>query len=182
MMTLKVGELLMKKLPSFQGKSQYDEDIRPHYRNSACGPVTAFVILRYLEKNDHVDINMLYKQLRSTKIGLFTWRFVRHLRIILGPQWIVEKCTIEDTLQEIDAGRPVAAKFDKWFRLQWTKQFSFTYHWVPIIGYEYQNGHLYLLIHDNGSKYKKSRVHAIPYKRNAPILTFIKIQPQMTHS
>ena len=33
----------MSKYIEVQGKSQYDHDIEPRYRPSACGPVTAYV-------------------------------------------------------------------------------------------------------------------------------------------
>lgn len=168
----------MTKLPNFKGKSQFEEDIHEHFRTSACGPVTAYVIRNYLldHPNDYT-VNELYRKLKSTKIGLFKWRFIRHLRQILGSQWTVERCDIHEVIQQIDAGRPVAAKFDKWFRFRWLGQFSYIYHWVPVIGYDYKGDNLMLIIHDNGSRNRPSMIHHIPYEPNKSILSFVKIEP-----
>lgn len=168
----------MKKLRNFESMSQFDSIISTHFHASACGPVTAFVILRYLNIHDRLTVNTLYKKLGTTKIGLFTWRFTRKLQTLLGDKWTIECCSITDVLKELDQGRPVAAKFDKWFRFKWRQQFSFSYHWVPVIGYEYRNGHLFLFIHDNGNKLRESKLHTVPYKRNEPVLTFVKISPK----
>lgn len=168
----------MKILPNFVGKSQFDQDIHKHFRPSACGPVTAYVIMNYLleEKSPH-SINELYKKLKGTKIGLFQWRFIRHLRKTLGSAWHIERCDIDEVRRQIDAGRPVAAKFDKWFRFRWFGHFSFAYHWVPIIGYKIIDHNLFLIVHDNGGKNRISQVRQVPYVPNKPILSFIKIEP-----
>ena len=169
----------MPDLKQFHGKSQYDTDIDPKYRNSACGPVTASVILRHLDVPlAHVPIDKLYKWLGTTRIGLFTWRFVHRLQRLLGPDWLVEKCTIADVLTEIDQGRPVAAKFDKWFSYQWSGHYSFDYHWVPIIGYKRMDASVLLILHDNGSPSSCGSVRVVPYEANQKILTFIKIAPR----
>lgn len=168
----------MAKFIDVRGKSQYDGDIKPAYRPSACGPVTAFVLLRHLLPHlPAPNINALYRQLGSTKIGLPTWRFVRRLDHLLGADWQVKVCNAEQALQQIDNNRPVALKFDKWFNLQWRGRFSFDYHWVVMVGYDYVEGALHMLVHDNGGRNCASTVRSIPYDPNKNILTFVKIEP-----
>lgn len=81
---------------------------------------------------------------------------------------------------EIDAGRPVAVKFDKWFRLRWRGKFTYDYHWVLGIGYEvFDDGERpTLIVHDNGVRYKDGRVtlgkeRRIPYFANKDIITMV---------
>ena len=126
----------MKNHISLKKKSQFDENIKKRYRNSACGPVTAYAILDHYLPNKFQNINDLYRKLGGTPIGLFTWRFVRNLSKLLGDDWLVKKCSIEETIRQIDAGRPVAAKFDKWFTGHWRGRYSYDYHWVSVVGYE----------------------------------------------
>ena len=76
----------MKIQLDIQGKSQFDPDIRPTYQPSACGPVTAFIMLNHhLPSTSLYDVNELYRLLGGTKIGLFKWRFIRNMRKLLGP-------------------------------------------------------------------------------------------------
>ena len=169
----------MKMLSNFIGKSQFDEDILIQSRQSACGPVTAFVIMNHLfPTGSPHSVNDLYAKLKSTKIGLFKWRFIRHFKKILGANWRIERCDITEVIRQIDAGRPVAAKFDKWFRFRWFGHFSYAYHWVPVIGYEEIENHLMLIVHDNGGRNHESKVRHIPYERNKSILSFVKIEPR----
>lgn len=167
----------MKILHNFIGKSQFDDDIHVQFRASACGAVTAYTILRHhLKATADIYVNDLYRQLGGTKIGLFKWRFIRNLQKILGSHWIVKECSTEELLQEIDAGRPVAAKFDKWFSFHWFGKFNYDYHWVPVIGYKKSKQGIVLIVHDNGGRNRESRIREIPYKPNRQILSFIKIK------
>lgn len=168
----------MKTQLHVQGISQYDSSIHSTYRASACGPVTAYVLLNYLLPNSSpFQPNDLYKRLGGTRIGLFTHRFVRNMRKILGPNWQIEKCSLHTALHELKKGRPVALKFDKYFSLQWNKKSTFAYHWVPLIGYEIENDELVLIIHDNGGRKRASKIRKAPYAPNASILTFIQVTP-----
>lgn len=168
----------MAKYIEVKGKSQYDSDIESKYRPSACGPVTAYVLLRHFFPAEQVpSINELYKTLGGTKIGLPTWRFIRRLSQLLGAQWDVKICDVSQALQQIDEERPVAVKFDKWFSFKWRSRFSFDYHWVLMVGYDYVDGQLHILVHDHGGRNCDSRVRSIPYAPNKAILTFIKIEP-----
>ncbi|MCG7345440.1 hypothetical protein MHZ92_14985 [Sporosarcina sp. ACRSL] len=165
----------MKQVDGFLGKSQYDAEIDKRFQPSACGPVTAFTILRHHRSDSGTNVNNLYRLLGGTRIGLFKWRFIRNLRKLLGPGWTVEKCGVEDVKSEIDEGRPVAAKFDKWFSFRWFGTFAFDYHWVPVIGYKESDIGLILLIHDNGGRNRESRILEIAYEPNRPIVSFVKI-------
>lgn len=166
-----------KQLP-VQGYSQYDNTIQANYRASACGPVTAYVLLNYLFPNaSPYQPNDLYKKLGGTRIGLFTYRFIRNMGKLLGPNWTVSKCTLQEALNELNSGRPVALKFDKYFSLHWNKKFTFSYHWVPLIGYQLVDNELTLIIHDNGGQNRPSQIRKVRYSANAPILTFVRITP-----
>lgn len=169
----------MPVLKHFLGKSQFDSDIHLDYRSSACGPVTVSVILRYLNiPMSRVSINELYSLLGTTPIGLFTWRFVRKLRKLLGRDWEVSTCSLSEVVIELENGRPVAAKFDKWFTFHWRSQSEFSYHWVPVIGYEKVADDVLLAVHDNGSPNSSSQVRYVSYRANQSVLTFVRITPK----
>lgn len=168
----------MPVLKQFQGKSQYEPSIERRLRSSACGPVTVAVILNYLDIPDsRVPVNKLYRLLGTTHIGLFRWRLVRRLQKLLGKDWEVRKCSLAEALQELENGRPVAAKFDKWFSFKWRGQYEFDYHWVPVIGYEKNADDVILTIHDNGSPTTPSSVRWVSYRKNQEMLSFVKIVP-----
>jgi hypothetical protein len=171
----------MKIQLNIKGKSQFDPDIHTFYQPSACGSVTAFVILRHLFPSTcPFDVNELYRLLGVTKIGLFKRRFIRNIRKILGANWSVSECDIDEVKIQILEGRPVAAKFDKWFKMKWRGQFDFDYHWVPVIGFEELDGDTLLIIHDNGGRNRQSQIRHISYGRNQSVLSFVKIEPSST--
>lgn len=174
----KSKEAAMKKILTLTPKSQFDNDIEKRFRASACGPVTAHVILNYHFPNQYPDVNNIYRLLGGTRIGLFTWRFIRNMRKLLGNNWRVKTCEIEEVIKQIAAGRPVAAKFDKWFTLKWRGRYSFAYHWVPIIGIEMRDEHIWLIIQDNGGRNRPSQIKSVPFEPNESILTFVKIEPK----
>ncbi|SOC13264.1 peptidase C39-like protein [Ureibacillus xyleni] len=168
----------MKVELNLKGMSQYSESVNSQYQNSACGPTTIYVILNYLMENTKHDVNSLYKFLGSTPIGLFKWRLIKNLQKLLGPDWNVKSCTLYEALKEIDAGRPVAMKFDEYFTFQWKEKHSFKYHWVPLIGYEMKDNTLYLIVHDNGGKNRDSQIRVVKYAENYKVLSFVKIEPK----
>jgi len=91
---------------------------------------------------------------------------------------IVRTCSLKEALQEIDAGRPVAMRFDRYFSLQWRdKKSTFAYHWVPLIGYEIKNDELWLIFHDNGGPQRDSQIRQALYKDNEKVLSFVKMVP-----
>jgi hypothetical protein len=161
-----------------KGYSQYDSTIKESYQSSSCGPVTVYTILKYsLPQEYPYDVNQLYKLLGSTRIGLFTWRLKRNLRKLLGSEWEINTCSIEEILEELQAGRPVAAKFDQYFTFNYFKKYEFGYHWVPLIGFEKNENGLTLILHDNGGRNRESRIRYVSYEKNQDILTFAKIYP-----
>ncbi|KXH79258.1 C39 family peptidase [Sporosarcina sp. HYO08] len=169
----------MKKILQVNGKSQYDQDIHQAYRASACGPVTARVMLdQFSTDTCSYTINELYPLLGGTKIGLFKRRFIRNMQKILGDDWIVAQCSLDEVKQQINKGHLVAAKFDKWFKIRWFGKYKFDYHWVPVIGYEEKNEDIDLIIHDNGSRHHPSRIRRVSYKQNQAILSFVKVEPR----
>ncbi|NYF26150.1 C39 family peptidase [Sporosarcina sp. JAI121] len=169
----------MKTILNVKGKSQFADDIDLSIRRSACGPVTALVLIQHLlPKGCPYDTNELYRLLGGTKIGLFKYRFIRNVQKLLGSKWTVAACSIDEVKRQLDNGRPIAAKFDKWFTFRWRGDYEFDYHWVPVIGYEEKEDDLFLIIHDNGGRNRDSRVRSISYKKNRPILSFVKMEPE----
>lgn len=170
----------MKVQLNVQGMSQYSQDVNPQFQNSACGPTTIFVILNYHASQQVAakSINELYQLLGGTRIGLFTWRLIKNLRKLLGSNWHVSSCTLTESLKELEAGRPVAMKFDKYFTFQWYAKPTFKYHWVPLIGYEIKDDELYLILHDNGGRNRESQIRKVRYADNYKVLSFVKIEPK----
>ncbi len=161
-----------------QGTSQYDASISPSYRNSACGPTTVHVILQYLHNDKNIPaVNELYTMLGGTKIGLFKWRLIHNLRKLF-PTWAIRDCTLKEAMQEIDEGRPVAMRFDRYFSLQWRdKKICLCLSLGTLIGYEIHNDELLLIFHDNGGPHRDSKIRSTFYKDNKKVLRFVKIAP-----
>lgn len=165
-------------------KCKGSKSIRACYsqnRSSACGPTTAYVILKYICSDHELvkkGINTIYELLGSTRIGLFTWRMTNNLKKLLGPTFNVSSCSLNEALAQLEIGNPVAMKFDKWFTLQWftKKKPLYKYHWVPLTGYERKNGELYLIFHDNGGRSRESEIRKCKYEDNKHVLSFVKIE------
>lgn len=167
----------MKKLIAFQGLSQHNGKIFKKIRPSACGPVTIAAILQHHEKLE-IGINQLYRLLGTTSIGLFTWRLLRNFKKITGTRYEVKKVNnLEEVKKELLAGRPLAMKFDRYFTFHWFSKPAYSYHWVPLIGFEQQANDLILYIHDNGQKNRPSKMRTVSYQENRKVLTFVKIMP-----
>ena len=168
----------MKKMLTIKGKSQFDDDVDKFIQRSACGPVTAFVMLDYLfPETSPLTVNALYRLLGGTRIGLLKTCFIKNMRKLLGPKWVVATCTIDEVFRQIEENRPVAAKFDKKLNFRWLGKYDFDYHWVPVIGFEKTRDDILLIIHDNGGPNRESQVRSISYKKNQTILSFVKIEP-----
>ncbi|MEZ0480176.1 C39 family peptidase [Planococcus sp. SSTMD024] len=167
----------MKVLLPFQAMSQYAEHVPAAYRASACGPVTAASILRYHE-GTAPGVGLLYKKLGTTPIGLSAFCLIRRLKKLTGPRYDIKRVrSIEQIKQQLDAGYPLAVKFDRYFSLRWRQKTTFAYHWVPLIGYEETAGDLLLYIHDNGQKNRPSKLRAVSFRENRGVLSFIRISP-----
>lgn len=169
--------LELKILLPFEGKSQYDAAVDPKKQQSACGPTTVAAILAHHEQIDY-GIDQLYGLLGTTPIGLFTWRLLRKFRKMAGQRYDIQKLrTLDAVKTELLAGRPVAMKFDRWFSFRWFSKPLYNYHWVPLIGFEEQDGDIILYLHDNGKRNRPSRVQAVSYLQNQHVLSFVRICP-----
>lgn len=167
----------MKVLLPFQAMNQYADYVPLAYRASACGPVTAASILRYHE-DVAPGIGPLYKILGTTPIGLSAFCLIRRLKKLTGPRYDIKRIrSIEHIKQQLDAGYPLAMKFDRYFSVRWRQKTTFAYHWVPLIGYEETADDLLLLIHDNGQKNRPSKLRAVSLRENQGVLSFIQISP-----
>ncbi len=170
--------IITKKLIAFQGLSQYDTNIYEKYRASACGPVTVAAILRFHEELG-LDSNQLYRLLGSTPIGLFTWRLLRNFKKIGDQRYEAKKIhNLQEVKKELLASRPLAMKFDRYFTFRWFSKPLYSYHWVPLIGFEQLDDDLILYFHDNGQKNRPSKMRTVSYLANRKVLTFIKITPK----
>ncbi len=168
---------MMKVLLPFQAMNQYADQVPHAYRASACGPVTAASILRYHEGLTP-GIGQLYRLLGTTPIGLSAFCFIRRLKKWLSPRYEIQRVrSVERVKQELDAGYPLAVKFDRYFSLRWRQETTFAYHWVPLIGYEETEGDLLLFVHDNGQKNRPSKLRAVSFQKNRGVLSFIRISP-----
>lgn len=167
----------MKVLIPFNGMSQYATEIDTKWQGSSCGPVTAAAILRYHEKKEWTA-SELYSALGTTRIGLFTWRFVHKFKKLTSGRYNIKKVrSVEEVKKELIAGHPLAVKFDRWFSFRWFSKPMFNYHWVPLVGFEEQDEDLILYIHDNGKRNRPSKLRAVSYHKNRKFLTFVKIVP-----
>lgn len=167
----------MKTIIPFEGKSQYADAIDAKKQGSACGPVTVAAILKHHEKID-IGINQLYRLLGTTRIGLFTWRLLKNFRRAGTESYKVAKArSLEEVKEELQSGRPLAMKFDRYFTFHWFSKPAYHYHWVPLIGFEEKPDDLILYFHDNGKRNRPSKIRTVSYKANRKVLTFIKIVP-----
>lgn len=166
----------MKALLNIEGKSQYSHEVDPRFQPTACGPTTANILLSYI-CHEKKEINELYQVLGTSKIGTFKWQMVRNLQRLLGDDWLVADCTINEAMEELKNGRPVAMKVDKYTTFKWFSKPPYRYHWVPVIGYEIRAGKLYLLFHDNGGRNRKSAIKEMAYEDYREFLSFVKITP-----
>lgn len=168
----------MNILLPFEGMSQYDEAIDIRKRGSACGPVTAAAIFNYHE-NETLGINEVYRLLGTTPIGLFTWRLLRNFRKIAGSQYAIKKTrSLSEVKWELQNGRPLAMKFDRYFTFRWFSKPMFNYHWVPLIGFEDKDGDVILYFHDNGNRNRPSKIRTVSYNDQRSVLRFVKIIPR----
>lgn len=171
----------MKVLLPFEAMSQYAESIPKAQRPSACGPVTAASILHYHE-GIAPGIQQLYKALGTTALGLSAFFLIRRLRQLTNPRYHIARVrSLDEVKKELQSGYPLALKFDRYFSLRWRKNYTFAYHWVPLVGYEEMPDDLILYVHDNGQKNRPSKLRAVSYRENRDILTFVQITPASKH-
>jgi hypothetical protein len=134
-------------------------------------------------------INYIYSHHGGTPLGMSARRFVKGMIAYFNApisskgEHKLSISTFNDFevyKAEIDAGRPVAVKFDKWFNFRWRGKFAYDYHWVLGIGYEVPDhgDHPILIVQDNGVRYKDGKValskeRRIPYFMNKDVITMV---------
>ncbi|MBQ0138799.1 MAG: hypothetical protein KBT36_05850 [Kurthia sp.] len=161
---------------NFSCRCQYEPHVNTPWQSSACGPTAVASILEfYMEQN--FSINMLYKKLHCTRLGLPSHFLLYYLPKLLGSNWIVKKTTLNDALQEIDRQHLVAVKFDRYFNRKFWRKPHFDYHWTVLVDYKIHLNQLYLIVEDLGSPSRPSQRQHVLYEDSKHALTFIKIHP-----
>lgn len=150
--------------------SQYDETVKKNWRNSACGPTAAHIVLSHYGK--HYSINELYRTLGTTRIGLFTPCLLYNAQKLLGEGWQVKRASIKTVMTELTKQRPVLAKFDRFTSLTPWKPAYYRYHWVVVNSYTIANGRLHFTATSNAKMFN------FDYSTNAHALTFVQISPK----
>ncbi|WP_195724412.1 C39 family peptidase [Paenibacillus monticola] len=172
---------------------------------SACGPATMAALMEYwstrlgkhfisgkshfYSKAEH--INHMYSQHGGTPWGMNVHGFIRGIKDYIGAssapkeRYQLSLTAFNDMnryIAEIDAERPVAIKFDKWFTFRWRGRYAYDYHWVLGIGYEtsVEGADPILIVLDNGVKYKDggfapSKERRIPFSANKGIITMVAL-------
>lgn len=172
---------------------------------SACGPATMAALMEYwstrpgkrfiggkshfYSKAEH--INHMYSYHGGTPWGMSVRSFIRgikdYTRASSAPeeQYQLTLTAFNDMSRytaEIDAERPVAIKFDKWFTFRWRGRYVYDYHWVLGIGYEASadGAAPVLIVLDNGIKYKDgsfapSKERRIHFSSNKGIITMVAL-------
>jgi hypothetical protein len=179
---------------------------------SACGPATLAALMEYWHSHrgavfipgirhfvtKAAHINHIYSRHGGKPWGMSAHSFTRgihaYIRSAAGQAgssgWQPEVTVfnnMERYMAEIDAARPVALKFDKWFTFRWQGEFAYDYHWVLGIGYEEPapgKGPV-LIVHDNGIRlkdggYRPGQERRIPYLPNRSILTMVGLNMSRT--
>ncbi|MFD1773797.1 C39 family peptidase [Paenibacillus rhizophilus] len=169
---------------------------------SACGPATMAAMAEYWgrhlgqsaiigrerfgSKAEH--INYLYGNYGGRPWGMSVRGFAKgleaYLQSALGDAPAVLLRRFNDFAlykAEIDADRPVAIKFDKWFSLRWMGRYAFDYHWTVGIGYELTEFGPRLILQDNGARradggYAASRERRIDYAGNRSVITMLAVE------
>ncbi|MNI55118.1 hypothetical protein D3C73_1100470 [compost metagenome] len=172
---------------------------------SACGPATLAALMEYWHTRQGAafipgtrhfatkaaHINYIYRHYGGTPWGMSARSFARgagayvrdaasHTSAASRQHTVSVFNNFGRYQAEINAGRPVALKFDKWFSFRWSGRFVYDYHWVLGIGYEESAGGAgpMLLVHDNGVRlrdggYRSGQERRIPYLPNRKIITMV---------
>ncbi|WP_379157994.1 C39 family peptidase [Paenibacillus sp. sgz5001063] len=162
---------------------------------SACGPAAMAALIEYwhtrrgygnIPGSDHFEskaahINYIYSHHGGTPWGMSARSFSKGLQAYIGAALPHAKnrdqrglVSVFNDMQryraEIDAGRPVAVKFDKWFSLRWRGRYAYDYHWVLGTGYDVTEAATgpVLIVQDNSIRH-------IPYYPNRGILTMVAL-------
>lgn len=180
---------------------------------SACGPATMASLVEYWHtrmgrsyvpgrshfQSKAAHINHIYKHYGGTPFGMSVRSFINGVKAYLRTEASREEMgnslisltlfnDMERFRAEIDADRPVAIKFDKWFSFRWRGSYTYDYHWVLGVGYD-ESEHpddLVLIVHDNGVRLKNGgfspcQERRISYKANRDILTMVALNIEEKH-
>ncbi|KWX72699.1 C39 family peptidase [Paenibacillus jilunlii] len=172
---------------------------------SACGPATIAALMEYWHTrrgcslipgaghfhSKAAHINYIYSHHGGKPWGMSARGFVKGLQGYLGAALPREhrkpfSVSLFNHMQryqaEIDAKRPVAVMFDKWFSLRWRGSYAYDYHWVLGTGYDMTDAAAgpVLIVQDNGIRHKNGgftpgRERRIPYLPNRSILTMVAL-------
>jgi len=180
--------------------------------SSACGPATMAALVEYwntrqqqsfIHGQSHfhskaAHINYIYSNHGGTPWGMSVKGFMKGLKAYIrsspapgdnGDRRLLLSSfnDFKRYKEEIDAGRPVAVKFDKWFSFRWKEGYAYDYHWVIGTGYEQaaDGGGETLIILDNGVRtpdgsYTPSKERRIDYSLNKDILTMVSMNIEET--
>ncbi|WP_051506984.1 hypothetical protein [Saccharibacillus sacchari] len=194
---------------SFYPYTQWETGIRSP--SSACGPAAIAGIVGFWEERlarksgkpfgrlpaDPVQaVNDIYAFSGGTPLGMpapvlaFALRRLLNKRLrdsgLPGRAATRRLSGFEAYCAEIDAGRLVAVKFDKWFSFRWWGQRpAFDYHWTVGCGYRIEDdGTAFLLVHDAGGRGKdgtfvRSRERQIAYEPHKGVLTMVGVQVKL---
>lgn len=196
---------MRQKKVSIQPYTQWETGIRSPA--SACGPAAIAGLIgfwedRLSEQGDRAfrrlptdsaeAVNRMYAACFGTPLGMgvsvlaFGLRRQLNARLQEGGRpgrAVTQRLSgFEAYRAEIDAGRPVAVKFDKWFSMRWRERPVFDYHWTVGCGYRIEDdGTECLIVHDAGTRYvdgayAKSRERRIPYASHRGVLTMVALR------
>ncbi|OMF93406.1 C39 family peptidase [Paenibacillus sp. FSL R7-0273] len=178
-----------------------------HSPGSACGPATLAAMMEFwhtrrgaafIPGSRHfatkaAHINYIYSHHSGRAWGMSVRSFVRAVHgyissasgkdeIKSGGHEVAVFNDIERYKAEINAGRPVAVKFDKWFSLRWQGEFAYDYHWVLGTGYEEpaDGPGPVLIVHDNGVRLRSGgflpgQERRIHYKPNRAVISMVSL-------
>ncbi|MCQ4087575.1 hypothetical protein [Saccharibacillus sp. JS10] len=194
-----------RRLP-FQPYTQWESGVR--FSASACGAAAIAGMIGFWERNwiaqqgqpyeslpaDPAEaINAMYRAGLGTPIGMaapmLAYALRNQLNQRLRESGLPGKAVtsrfkkFESYRAEIDAGRLVAVKFDKWFSFRWFGHKPiFDYHWTVGCGYRIDaNGTRFLRVHDAGGRradgtWVHSREREIEYEKHRGVLTMIGLK------
>ncbi|NGZ78012.1 C39 family peptidase [Saccharibacillus alkalitolerans] len=196
---------MRQNILSYQAYTQWETGIRSPA--SACGPAAIAGLVRYWEErlpkregssfaplpaDPAQAVNEMYRACGGTPLGMsapvLALGLRRQLNARLRGLGLTARAStprlksFEAYRREIDEGRPVAVKFDKWFSLRWLERPAFDYHWTVGCGYRIEDdGTQLLIVHDAGTRFKdgtytESRERRIEYAPHRAVLTLVALR------
>jgi hypothetical protein len=189
--------ILTEKKLSVDIFNQYDSNVNSLYRNSACGPTTMAAITEYwrtVKGKSLLDGLNTY----SSKGAMINHFYSNHGGSLLGMSVSTLRSGLENHAghgnaystatasvisgynsykTEINNGRPVAIKFDRWFTLfEPDNDYAYDYHWVVGKGYAYDVFDTMFIINNNVASTENGQTQYLDFPTNEPILTLVKFE------